>query len=64
MPGNFGDPVLLVASLDVERWGAITSADSYALQSPFRTGMTIEDYQAEPVVWALSLPRGKSSVPS
>ncbi len=39
------------------RWGAITSADSRALQAPFRSGITIEDYQLDPVVRALQMPR-------
>lgn len=37
--------------------GAITSADSKALQAPFRSGITMEDYQLEPVVRALDMPR-------
>jgi superfamily II DNA or RNA helicase len=39
------------------RWGAITSADSQALQAPFRAGISIEDYQLDPVVRALRMPR-------
>ena len=39
------------------RWGAITSADSQALQAPFRSGITIEDYQLDPVVRRLAMPR-------
>jgi len=54
---NFDDPARLDAFLDAVRWGAITSADSQALQSPFRSGITIEDYQLEPVVRALTMPR-------
>lgn len=51
------DPNRLAAFLDAVRWGAITSADSTALQAPFRAGITIEDYQLDPVVRALSMPR-------
>ena len=54
---NFDDPARLDAFLDAVRWGAIASADSQALQSPFRSGITIEDYQLEPVVRALTMPR-------
>lgn len=54
---NFDDPARLEAFLDAIRWGAITSADSQALQSPFRSGITIESYQLEPVVRALTMPR-------
>ncbi|MGW0497412.1 SNF2-related protein [Streptomyces sp. NPDC003007] len=39
------------------RWGAIASADKTALQAPFRSGVEIQDYQLDPVVRALSMPR-------
>lgn len=55
--GNFDDPDRLAAFLDAVRWGAITSADSDALQSPFRAGIELEDYQLAPLVKALSMPR-------
>jgi hypothetical protein len=55
--GRFDDPARLDAFLDAVRWGAITSADSRALQAPFRSGITIEDYQLDPVVRALQMPR-------
>src|SRR3954464_3065746 len=51
------DPRELDAFLDAVRWGAVTSADSRALQAPFRSGIVIEDYQLEPVVRALRMPR-------
>ncbi len=51
------DPVELDAFLDAVRWGAVTSADQRALQAPFRSGITIEDYQLEPLVRALRSPR-------
>ena len=35
----------------------MTSADQRALQAPFRSGVTIEDYQLEPLVRALRMPR-------
>jgi hypothetical protein len=56
-PDRFDDPGRLEAFLDAIRWGAITSADSRALQSPFRSGISIEDYQLDPVVRALRMPR-------
>jgi superfamily II DNA or RNA helicase len=56
-PERFDDPARLDAFLDAVRWGAITSADTRSLQAPFRSGITIEDYQLDPVVRALSLPR-------
>jgi SNF2 family DNA or RNA helicase len=51
------DPGELDAFLDAVRWGAVTSADQRALQAPFRSGITIEDYQLEPLVRALRSPR-------
>jgi superfamily II DNA or RNA helicase len=55
--GRFDDPATLDAFLDAVRWGAIASADQRALQSPFRSGITIEEYQLDPVVRALRMPR-------
>ncbi|PKK16051.1 DISARM system SNF2-like helicase DrmD [Thermomonospora sp. CIF 1] len=54
---GFDDPAELDAFLDAVRWGAIASADKTALQAPFRSGVQIEDYQLDPVVRALSMPR-------
>ncbi len=51
------DPSRLAAFLDAVRWGAVASADGKALQAPFRSGITIEDYQLDPVVRALDMPR-------
>jgi len=51
------DASRLAAFLDAVRWGAIASADGKALQAPFRSGITIEDYQLDPVVRALDMPR-------
>jgi superfamily II DNA or RNA helicase len=51
------DPAELDAFLNAVRWGAVTSADQRALQAPFRSGITIEDYQLEPLVRALRMPR-------
>lgn len=57
-PANgFDRPVVLDAFLDAVRWGAISSADMHALQSPFRSGITIEDYHLDPVVRAIQMPR-------
>ncbi|WP_207946478.1 hypothetical protein [Actinomadura sp. 7K507] len=55
--GGFDDPAELDAFLDAVRRGAIASADKTALQAPFRSGIQIEDYQLDPVVRALSMPR-------
>jgi superfamily II DNA or RNA helicase len=56
-PDRLDDPARLAAFLDAVRWGAVTSADSAALQAPFRSGIAIEDYQLDPVVRALRMPR-------
>jgi superfamily II DNA or RNA helicase len=55
--GNFDEPGRLEAFLDAVRWGAVTSADSHELQAPFRAGISIEDYQLDPAVRALRMPR-------
>ena len=56
-PDGFDDPTQLEAFLHAVRWGAVTDADYQALQSPFRSGITIEDYQLDPVVRAIQMPR-------
>lgn len=56
-PDRLDDPDRLEAFLDAIRWGAIASADARTLQSPFRSGIKIEDYQLDPVVRALRMPR-------
>jgi hypothetical protein len=47
----------LEAFLDAVRWGAVTNADRNFLQSPFRSGITIEDYQLDPLVRAIDMSR-------
>jgi hypothetical protein len=42
--GRFDPPDQLAAFLDAVRWGAVTSADASALQAPFRSSISIEDY--------------------
>ena len=56
-PDGFDEPRRLDAFLDAVRWGAVSQADISALQSPFRSGIDIEDYQLDPVVRALKMPR-------
>jgi superfamily II DNA or RNA helicase len=56
-PTDFDDPAQMDAFLDAVRWGAISSADDRALQAPFRSGIEIEEYQLDPVVRALRMPR-------
>jgi hypothetical protein len=56
-PTGFDDPARFDAFLDALRWGAATSADIRTLQAPFRSGIAIEDYQLDPVVRAIQMPR-------
>ena len=54
---GFDDPDDLQAFLDAVRWGAATNADRGYLQSPFRSGVSIEDYQLDPLVRAIDMAR-------
>ncbi|MBD2112539.1 MULTISPECIES: DISARM system SNF2-like helicase DrmD [Cyanophyceae] len=56
-PMGFDSPDRLDAFLDAVRWGAASSADIRNVQSPFRSGIDIEDYQLDPVVRAIQMPR-------
>lgn len=56
-PTGFDDPRRLDAFLDAVKWGAASTADVRTLQSPFRSGIEIEDYQLDPVVRAIQMPR-------
>ena len=56
-PDGFDSPDRLEAFLDAVRWGAASSADVRNVQSPFRSGIDIEDYQLDPVVRAIQMPR-------
>lgn len=47
----------LEAFLDAVSWGAATNADRGFLQSPFRSGASIESYQLDPVVRAVDMAR-------
>lgn len=56
-PTGFDRPDQLDAFLDAVRWGASSSADVRNIQAPFRSGIDIEDYQLDPVVRAIQMPR-------
>ncbi len=56
-PNGFDAPAKLDAFLDAVRWGAASTADLKNIQSPFRSGIEIEDYQLDPVVRAIQMPR-------
>lgn len=55
-PTGFDGPARLDAFLDAVRWGASSTADPKNIQSPFRSGIDIEDYQLDPVVRAIQMP--------
>ena len=54
---GFDPPERLDAFLNAVRWGAVSSADMRILQAPFRSGIEIEDYQLDPLVRAVQMPR-------
>jgi len=56
-PDRYDEPETLAAFLDAVRWGTVSQADDKALQSPFRAGIELDDYQLDPVVRALTMPR-------
>ena len=56
-PNAFDSPDRLDAFLDAVRWGAASTADLRNIQAPFRSGIDIEDYQLDPVVRAIQMPR-------
>lgn len=56
-PEGFDDPNVLAGFVDAMRWGAVTSADDRSFQAPFRSGVTVEAYQLEPLRRALSSSR-------
>src|SRR5574337_1211326 len=51
------DSSMLDAFLDAVRWGAATNADRGFLQAPFRSGVSIEDFQLDPLVRAIDMAR-------
>ncbi len=56
-PTGFDPPARLDAFLDAVRWGAASTADIRSIQAPFRSGIEIQDYQLDPVVRAIQMPR-------
>ncbi|WP_017304021.1 DISARM system SNF2-like helicase DrmD [Spirulina subsalsa] len=56
-PFALDDAQSFEAFLDAVRWGAVSKADRQGVQSPFRSGIDIEDYQLDPVVRAVQMPR-------
>ena len=56
-PTGFDPPARLDAFLDAVRWGAASTADIHSIQAPFRSGVEVQDYQLDPVVRAVQMPR-------
>jgi superfamily II DNA or RNA helicase len=54
---GFDDANKLDAFLDAVRWGTATNADRGFLQAPFRSGVSIEDFQLDPLVRAINMAR-------
>jgi len=54
---GFDSPRMFDAFLHAVEWGAVSSADDKALQAPFRSGADVDDYQLDPIVRALTMPR-------
>lgn len=54
---SYDDPEVVDAFLDAVTWGAATNADRSYLQAPFRSGVSIEDYQLDPLVRAIDMAR-------
>ncbi len=54
---GYDDNEQLQAFLNAVRWGIATNIDRNNLLSPFRSGITIEDYQLDPLVRAIGMAR-------
>ncbi|NIY83976.1 DISARM system SNF2-like helicase DrmD, partial [Vibrio hepatarius] len=54
---GFDDASKLDAFLDAVRWAAATNADRNFLQAPFRSGVSIENFQLDPLVRAINMAR-------
>ena len=54
---EFDTPRIFDAFLDAVTWGSVSQADNQSLQAPFRSGIDVDDYQLDPVVRALQMPR-------
>lgn len=56
-PDALDRPEVFSAFLDAVKWGAVSQGDRQIVQSPFRSGIEIEDYQLDPVMRAVQMPR-------
>jgi SNF2 family DNA or RNA helicase len=56
-PEGFDEPEKLDTFIDAVRWGTASHADVRNVNAPFRSGIDLEDYQLDPVVRAIQMPR-------
>lgn len=56
-PVAFDDAETLDAFLNAVRWGIVNDIERGSYLAPFRSGIKIEDYQLDPLVRALQVPR-------
>lgn len=54
---GFDSPERFSAFFHALRWNCVTSTDPKLFQAPFRAGISIDEYQLEPLRRALSMPR-------
>lgn len=54
---GFDPPNRFDTFLDAVRWGAVSQADTRVLLAPSRSGVKLEDYQLDPLVRAVQMPR-------
>ena len=57
IPDGLDDPVKLEALLNASRWATASNSDSKHVQSPFRSGIEIEDFQLDPLARAITMSR-------
>ena len=56
-PTGLDAPKHFDALLNAVRWAAVSNADHKNVQSPFRSGIEIDDFQLDPVMRAIDMPR-------
>ena len=56
-PNQFDSPARFDDFMNAIRWGIISADDTRHLQAPFRSGIELNDYQLDPLVRALQMPR-------
>ncbi len=57
VPSKLDDPRDLSALLNAVRWRAVAAGSRTTLQAPFHGGFELEEYQLEPLVRAIEMPR-------